>query len=197
MNDGAEFTPRPRPARSIFSLHKTGETPSDALKRAKLLCPEAAIYAPTGTREEAGRLRFFARKADRSFDIADWRRAGAELSYQLTTRWQINGWPHPVLVGLSHGANAALSILRTSPQLAHAAVLFRPAPLPDDFGEPVTQPVLVVSGSRDAIVNAHDTQKLLEQLKSAGAQTTHLQVDSDHAMTEQELDLARRWLEEN
>jgi phospholipase/carboxylesterase len=189
----------PDAAATVLALHKTGDSADATLALARAVFPSALIVTPLGDRAVGDRRRFFARHEDGSFDVADWRRAGRKLAAFVEARWSAQGWPRPVLFGHSHGANAALAALAwAGPALACAAVLMRPAALPEGTLLPdlAALPMLVLSGDADPTVPPARTEMLVAQLRGAGAQVRHIVVAAAHGLAAQDLPLARNWVEE-
>jgi phospholipase/carboxylesterase len=55
--------------------------------------------------------------------------------------------------------------------------------------------VLIVSGTRDPIVQPADTVRLKAMLEQAGAQVEHRTVPGGHELSQDDVPLAREWLE--
>jgi phospholipase/carboxylesterase len=107
------------------------------------------------------------------------------------------GLPAPIALGYSNGANIAAAVLLLRPDALGGAVLLRPMmplsspPLPDLVGKPV----LLVSGLGDPFAPAGSAETLREALSRGGAEVEDRLLPGGHALTKDDLDLARRWLE--
>jgi phospholipase/carboxylesterase len=55
------------------------------------------------------------------------------------------------------------------------------------------KPILIVSGKHDMIVPLANAQRLATILKDAGANLDHQFLPAGHALTEQDIDAAKRW----
>jgi predicted esterase len=186
--------------RTLLLLHGTGGNEHDLLPLGKELDPEAARLSPRGPVLENGHPRFFRRFAEGIFDLEDLKQRtndladfilGAAREYQLDPG-QI------VAVGYSNGANIAASILLRRPEVIRAAILlramvpFEPEQLPDLAGTKVW----IAGGNEDTIIPRANTERLATMLSEAGAIVTANFFDAGHGLTNTELVLARRWLEQ-
>jgi phospholipase/carboxylesterase len=78
----------------------------------------------------------------------------------------------------------------------HAAILFRAmVPLvPDNMPDLSSVHVWMGSGDQDPIIPTSDTQRLLELLRSAGADVTIRFFNAGHSLTNDDLTAAHDWL---
>ena len=104
-----------------------------------------------------------------------------------------------VAVGYSNGANIAASMLLLRPEVLHAAILFRAmVPLvPDNLPDLSSARVWIGAGNQDPIIPASEAQRLVELLRSAGADVTIRFFDAGHGLTNGEIEIARDWLRRN
>jgi phospholipase/carboxylesterase len=186
--------------RTLLLLHGTGGNEHDLLSLGTELDPVAARLSPRGPVLENGHPRFFRRLAEgvfdqedlklRTNDLADFLR-GAAQAYQFDLS-------KVVAVGYSNGANIAASVLLRRPRTIPAAVLlramvpFEPEPLPDLNGTRVW----IAGGKNDLIIPRENTERLATILSEAGAEVTAHFFDAGHGLTNTELVLAKRWLDE-
>jgi predicted esterase len=187
-------------ARTLLLLHGTGGNEHDLLALGRELDATASLLSPRGRVLENGMPRFFRRLAEGVFDeedlqlraheLADFVLAAAE-QHQLDAK-QI------VAVGYSNGANIAAGLMLLRPEILHAAVLLRPmVPLvPDAPPDLSGVPVYIAAGNQDPIVPVENTQRLVKQLRDAGAQVTATVADAGHALTQDEIAAAKTWLGE-
>jgi predicted esterase len=84
------------------------------------------------------------------------------------------------------------------PEILHAAVLLRPmVPLvPDAPPDLSGVTVYIATGNQDPIVPVENTQRLVKQLRDAGAQVTATVANAGHGLTQEEIAAAKTWLGE-
>jgi len=147
---------------------------------------------------ERGAPRFFRRIAEGVFDQEDLARRTEELAQFIeaaakTYDLDLKGI---VAVGFSNGANIAGSLLLRRPGLVRGAVLLSPMvpsepdPLPDLTGTSV----FIGAGRADSMAPPAQAEHLADLLRRAGAAVTVHWEPGGHAVTEGEVDAARRWL---
>jgi predicted esterase len=184
---------------TLLLLHGTGGDEQDLLPLGRQLLPGAALLSPRGQVSEGGMPRFFARLAVGQLDIPDLLTRtddlaafvrGAGNRYALDTK-------RIVAVGLSNGANVAVSLLLRHPGLLRGAVLLRPM-LPY---EPQTALALdgtdvqIAAGEGDPFSSPDQSRRLAEILTAAGATiATTTEPGAGHALTQGDLLRARQWL---
>ncbi len=183
---------------TLLLLHGTGGNEDDLLELGRMLLPGAAQLSPRGQVIENGMPRFFRRLAEGRFDLPDLHKRTQELAdfvKAASTMYHFDA-QRVIAVGFSNGANIAASLLLQRPGvLAGAALLhpmlpFRPEPLPDL----TEKPVFIGAGRHDPLVEANNTQRLIEMLKEAGASVTEYWSNNGHTITHEEVRAARIWL---
>ncbi len=182
---------------TIVALHGTGGDEHDLVDLAHDVSPTAAVLSPRGKVSENGMARFFRRWADGVLDEADVVRRAHELADFLSGAARRYGREPERLtaLGYSNGANVAAAILLRRPEIFERAILLRPMmPLtqttaPDLRGKSI----LVLKGSRDSVIPAASTDRLVETLTAAGAQVTLKVLATGHALTPEDLKIASRW----
>ncbi|HRI45183.1 MAG TPA: alpha/beta hydrolase [Fimbriimonadaceae bacterium] len=185
--------------RTLLLLHGTGADEHDLLPLGRALLPGAGILSPRGDVDEGGSNRFFRRFAEGVFDLGDVAFRAERLGdFVADCAHQYAFDPHRVVaVGFSNGANIAAATLFVRPHAIAEAVLFRaqvtfvPDPLPDLTGKRV----LLASGRADTLIPTHEASELAAILRQCGAEVDHAWADSGHRLTEDEVDLARDWLD--
>lgn len=183
---------------TLLLLHGTGGDEEDLVPLGRALLPGAGILSPRGKVLERGAPRFFRRLAEGVFDQEDLARRTDELAAFIEAAAETYELDrHGIIaVGFSNGANIAASLLLRRPGLLRGVVLlspmvpFEPDALPDLTGTPV----FIGAGRADPIVPAAQTERLAELLRQAGADVTLHWEAGGHAVTEGELDAARRWI---
>ena len=100
-------------------------------------------------------------------------------------------------IGFSNGAIMAAALLLTHPGLLAGAILFRPlSPFSDDPPRCLdATPVLIVDGAKDSRRSPGDGARLAERLAHAGATVTHHVLAVGHAITAEDMRIARAWLQ--
>lgn len=187
-------------ARTLLLLHGTGGNERDLIPLGRELDPNASLLSPRGKVLENGMPRFFRRLAEGVFDLEDLKHRTHELAdfvvaapkhYELDTK-------KIVAVGYSNGANIAASMLLLRPELLSAAILFRAmVPLvPENLSDLSSLRVWIGAGSQDSIIPTSETQRLVELLRSAGADVTIRFFNAGHGLTEVDVETARHWLEQ-
>ncbi|MDJ0783223.1 MAG: VOC family protein [Desulfosarcinaceae bacterium] len=183
---------------TLVTLHGTGGNERDLIPLARSIQPAAAILSPRGDVSENGMARFFTRLANNVFDEADIARRVDTLADFITAAIrQYDRKPDRLTaMGYSNGANMAAAILLLRPEVFAGAVLLRPMlPLqhltpPDLKGKPI----LVLRGSRDRVIPADSTDRLISVLVAAGARVTTRSIDAGHEITQADIDAATRWV---
>jgi len=142
--------------------------------------------------------RFFRRLAEGVFDIEDLTGQTHALARFVGDASRTYGLrPEKVVaVGYSNGANIAGSMLILHPGALAGAILFRPMVpfLPDKLPDLARKPILVLAGSRDAVVPRDETERLASLLKRAGADVTLRWATATHAIADGEVEAGRGWL---
>jgi phospholipase/carboxylesterase len=187
-------------SRTLLLLHGTGGNERDLIPLGRELDPRAVLLSPRGKVLENGMPRFFRRLAEGVFDLEDLKKRTNELADFVPATAQHYGFAADkvVAVGYSNGANIAAAMLLLRPEVLLAAILFRAmVPL-----VPETQPnlssvnVWIGAGSEDPIIPTSETQRLVELLRSAGADVTLRFFNAGHGLTNSDVETAARWLKD-
>jgi predicted esterase len=185
--------------RTLLLLHGTGGNERDLLPLGRELDPNASLLSPRGRVLENGMPRFFRRLAEGVFDLEDLKYRTNELADFVTAAAQLYGFANNniVAVGYSNGANIAASMLLLRSEILHAAILFRAmVPLvPDNLPDLSSVHVWIGAGSEDPIIPASEAQRLVELLRSAGADVTIRFAKAGHGLTDADVKAAQHWLE--
>lgn len=181
----------------LLLLHGTGGDESDLIPLGATLAPGAALLSPRGRVSENGLPRFFRRLSGGVFDEADLTARAADLADFVTRARTAHGLAAPVAVGFSNGANMAAALLLRHPGLLSGAVLLRAMPPFRAAGGAglAGVPVLILSGTADPIVPARLADRLAADLRDAGAAVRQALLPAGHNLTEDDLRLARDWLD--
>jgi phospholipase/carboxylesterase len=184
--------------RTLLLLHGTGGNERDLIPLGRELDPNASLLSPRGKILENGMPRFFRRLAEGVFDLEDLKTRTNELAdfVAAAARHYKLAADHVVGVGYSNGANIAASMLLLRPEIMHAAILFRAVvPLiPDKLPDLSSVHIWIGAGDQDPIVPTSETQRLVELLRSAGADVTIRFFNAGHGLTSSEVEVAGQWL---
>jgi len=186
--------------RTLLLLHGTGANERDLIPLGRELDSSAALLSPRGKVLENGMPRFFRRLAEGVFDLEDLKKRTNELADFVAAaarHYQFAG-DKVVAVGYSNGANIAASMLLLRPEILRGAVLFRAmVPLiPESLPDLSSVRVWIGAGSEDPIIPTSETQRLVELLRSAGADVTLRFFNAGHGLTSSDVETARHWLDE-
>src|SRR6266498_3463404 len=186
--------------RTLLLLHGTGGNERDLIPLARELDSRAALLSPRGKVLENGMPRFFRRVAEGVFDLEDLKNRTNELAGFVAAAAQHYGFASDkvVAVGYSNGANIAASMLLLRPKTLRGAVLFRAmVPLvPESLPDLSSVCVWIGAGSEDPIIPTSETQRLVELLRSAGADVTIRFARAGHGLTSSEVETAGQWLKD-
>jgi phospholipase/carboxylesterase len=183
---------------TLLLLHGTGGNENDLLPLGRELLPGANLLSPRGKVLEHGMPRFFRRLAEGVFDEEDLKLRTQELAGFVGEASERYGFDPGKLfaVGFSNGANIAASLLLSRPDLLRGAALLRPmVPF-----EPETLPdlsgvrIFVAAGELDQMVPKEHTERLVELLRSAGAEVQLRWQRTGHGLAREEVEEARLWL---
>ncbi|HEU5313877.1 MAG TPA: alpha/beta hydrolase [Candidatus Udaeobacter sp.] len=184
--------------RTLLLLHGTGGNERDLIPLGRELDPNASLLSPRGKILENGMPRFFRRLAEGVFDLEDLKMRTIELAdFVAAAVRHYKLAPNDIVaVGYSNGANIAASMLLLRPEIMHAAILFRAmVPLiPDKLPDLSSAHIWIGAGDQDPITPASETQRLVELLRSAGADVTIRFFNAGHGLTNTEIETAGQWL---
>lgn len=203
MDAPLSFTHRFEPAQRedvppLLLLHGTGGNEDDLLPLGRMIAPDAALLSPRGKVLESGMLRFFRRVSAGVFDEDDVRRNADDLADFVQQAYKAYDLVAPVALGYSNGANVAAAILLLRPNVLAGAVLLRatlPLSLPSR-PEINGMSVLILSGATDALISLDEAKRLATKLTEAGANVTHRTLPVGHELSQADVSLARKWLDE-
>ena len=186
--------------RTLLLLHGTGGNEHDLIPLGRELDPNAALLSPRGKILENGMPRFFRRLAEGVFDVEDLKQRTNELAdfVAAAVRQYRLAADRVVAVGYSNGANIVTSMLLLRPEILRAAILFRTmVPLvPDNLPDLSSVRVWIGAGDQDPIIPASETQRLATLFRRGGADVTIRFAHATHGLTNDEVKMARLWLEE-
>jgi phospholipase/carboxylesterase len=180
----------------LVLLHGTGGDENQFFELGQHLLAGARLVAPRGDVSEGGALRYFRRKAEGVYDMADLARASDKLAAFVAAR-RAEGKAERVFgFGYSNGANVLASVLFNHPELFDGAVLlhplipFTPPPAPGLAG----RHILITAGRRDPIAPASETQRLTDYFGAQGSDVNLVWHDGGHEIGREEIAAAEALL---
>lgn len=188
----------PTAADTLVVLHGTGGDESDLIGIGQAVAPGAAILSPRGNVLENGAPRFFRRLAEGVFDPREVHSRAEELARFIraaTVTYRLE--PSRIFaLGYSNGANVASTVMLVEPDIFRGAILLRPMLVyePSERRDLSGKAVAISSGRMDPIVPAESVERLVELLKSAGAEVTLKWQLTGHNLTPTEMRDAADWL---
>ncbi|MBP7000805.1 alpha/beta hydrolase [Amaricoccus sp.] len=177
-----------------FAFHGTGGDERQLVPLVRDLLPEATIVAPRGDVSEGGAARFFRRKAEGVYDMADLARATAKMAAFVEAEIAARKPARMVGLGYSNGANILASLIFARRALLDDAVLMHPLIAWEPDPGPVRTRVLITAGERDPICPPALTRQLAAWLEAQGAPTEVLWHAGGHSVEPVELTEAARFL---
>jgi phospholipase/carboxylesterase len=132
------------------------------------------------------------------FDEDDVRRNADDLADFVQQACEAYDIAAPIALGYSNGANVAAAILLLRPNVLAGAVLLRatlplsPPPRPELAGKSV----LILSGATDALMSLDGATRLAATLTESGANVTHRTLPVGHELSQADVSLARKWLDQ-
>ena len=186
--------------RTLLLLHGTGGNENDLLSLGHTLDPSAALLSPRGRVLENGMPRYFRRLAEGVFDEEDLIRRANELADFIVSAAAYYAFEASkvIAVGYSNGANIAGALLLLRPGVLDGAALIRPmVPLtPKDAPNLKGKAIFIAAGNQDPIVPLENSRALAAMLKRGGADVTLGIENAGHALTDNTVEVVRRWLDE-
>jgi len=182
----------------LLMLHGTGGDENDLIPLARMLRPGAAILSPRGNVLEHGMPRFFRRLAEGVFDLEDLAARTDELAAFIDGASERYGIDRSklVAVGFSNGANIAASLMLRRPGSLHRAVLLSPM-VPFEPTQTVSLAgtrVFIGGGRSDPIAPPAQAEHLAQLLRNGGADVTTYFHTGGHALTNDEVVAATKWI---
>lgn len=177
-----------------FVFHGTGGDERQLMPVARDLLPDAALIAPRGDVSEHGAARFFRRRAEGVYDMADVARATTRMSAFVSAHVAAAQPARVIGLGYSNGANILASVMFAEPALFDAAVLMHPLIPWSPEPAPVRTAVLITAGRRDPICPPEMTKALADWLAGQGAPVETHWHPGGHEIAGSEVAAAARFL---
>lgn len=186
---------------TLLLLHGTGGDGDSLLQLGYTLAPGATLLSPSGRVREGESRRFFRRLAEGVFDQEDLAIRTRELGEFIRDAAVVYNFDakRVVAVGVSNGANIAVSLMFRDAAALAGAVLFRPMiPFEPEQGATLSGvPVLICAGGRDPLVPPGDNERLAEMFRNADADVSLNIAGAGHELVMTDVTLARDWLKTN
>lgn len=175
----------PGDSTAILLLHGTGADEHDLLRLGSALMPGAAQLSPRGMVSEHGMNRFFERRSDGSFVQESVIQAVDELRDFILAAKAEYGFEKLYAAGFSNGANTAIALMVTHPDLLEGVVCFgstKPlenVPASDLNGKRVW----IANGVQDPYAPEAITDAWVAELRALGAEVSKLSHPGGHQIS--------------
>jgi len=158
----------------VLTFHGTGGDERQFHDFAADLCPGAGILSPRGDVSENGALRYFRRKAEGVYDMADLELRTQKMAGFIAAHKKCLRPKRVIGLGYSNGANILAAVVFQHAGLFDDVVLMHPLIpwQPADNSELSNLRVLITAGRHDPICPALLTVALNDYFVRQGAKTT-------------------------
>lgn len=177
-----------------FAFHGTGATEGQLIPMVHDLAPGATVIAPRGDVDEQGAARFFRRKAEGLYDMADLARATGKMAAFVAAHVAAQKPSRVVGIGYSNGANILASVIFARRDLFDDVVLMHPLIGWAPAAGPVATRVLITAGTRDPICPPALTRQLGDWFAAQGAAVETHWHEGGHGVEGSELAAAGAFL---
>lgn len=173
----------------VFALHGTGGDERQFPGLVARILPGAGVVSPRGDVSEHGANRFFRRRAEGVYDMADLARATARMAGFVRAHRAAHPDAPAYAFGYSNGANILAAVLFAAPELfdrtalLHPLIPWAPAPQPGLRG----REVLITAGERDPIGPLAQTRELAAWLRDQGAAVELTLHPGGHELRQEEI----------
>lgn len=173
----------------VFAFHGTGGDEHQFTGLIEQILPEAGIVSPRGDVSEHGANRFFRRKAEGLYDMADLVKRTTRMTAFLKAHKDANSDRPIYALGYSNGANILASVLFGAPEpfdkvvLMHPLIPWTPRPQPGL----ADKQVLLTAGRRDPICPLPHTQALIAYFEQQRATIDITLTDGGHDVDRTEI----------
>jgi phospholipase/carboxylesterase len=178
----------------VFAFHGTGGSERQLIPLAQEVRPGATVIGPRGDVVEHGALRFFRRRAEGVYDMADLARATEKMAGFVEAQAAARRATRLVGIGYSNGANILASVIFARRDLFDDAVLMHPLIAWEPEPGPVKTRVLITAGERDPMAPAALTRQLASWFAAQGAEVATDWHGGGHSLEPGEVDAASRFL---
>lgn len=189
-----EVAPGEPGAALAFAFHGTGGTEAQFLPLARDLLPGATLIAPRGDVDERGAARFFRRKAEGLYDVADLARATEKMAGFVEAHVAARKPSRVIGLGYSNGANILASLIFARRDLFDDAVLLHPLIGWEPAPGAVRTRLLITAGERDPICPPALTRQLGDWFAAQGATVETHWHPGGHGVASSEISAAAAFL---
>lgn len=186
----------------LILLHGTGGNERQMVGLARQILGDrpASLLGLRGQELEQGYVtRWFKRLREGVFDTQSVGFRSFELAHAVKQAGERFGFDssEAIAVGYSNGANIAAALLLLHPDVLGAGVLIRSMlPLrPEDAHDLTGKRVLMLTGRNDPYGPRESSDALAELLRKGGADVEHPILAVGHEIIEEDLMIARSWLD--
>ncbi len=184
-----------KPGASLaFLFHGTGGDENQLLALGRDLLPDATLIAPRGDVSEQGAARFFRRRAEGLYDMADLARATDKMAAFVEERIDEIRPSRVIGLGYSNGANILASVIFAQRSLFDDAVLMHPLIGWEPEPGAVSTRVLITAGRRDSVAPAPLARQLEDWFRAQGAPTSAFWHKGGHGVENAELAAVAQFL---
>lgn len=177
-----------------FLFHGTGGDETQLLQLGRDLLPDATLIAPRGDVSERGAARFFRRRAEGLYDMADLARATGKMAAFVEARIAETRPSRVIGLGYSNGANILASVIFARRSLFDDAVLMHPLIGWEPEPGAVATRVLITAGQRDPIAPAPLARQLEDWFRAQGASVSSFWHEGGHGVDDAELAAVSQFL---
>ncbi|HZJ68793.1 MAG TPA: dienelactone hydrolase family protein [Candidatus Eisenbacteria bacterium] len=183
----------------IITLHGTGGSASDLFDLAHYLDPLASKVGFQGEVNENGMRRYFKRYPQGGYDLASLKKETKKL-YSSIDKYikdnQLESYKI-TLLGYSNGANIAKNLLKEYKNIKiDNMLLFHPSPITPEtpFKNQKGLNLFMTSGQNDPYINEVEFANLIQHMEAADMNVESFTHPLGHQLTEEEVDMAKRFL---
>jgi len=178
----------------LVLFHGTGSSKEDILGLGEAIAPSAPMLAMDGDVMEGPMRRFFRRTGEGVYDMADLAARTTAMAAWLEDAFARYGIRDAVGVGYSNGANILANMALTGQGPLRKGVWLHPL-VPFEWSADLAgHEVLVTAGERDPITPWALSERLVGDLRAAGARVETVVHPGGHEVRAEEVEAARTFL---
>lgn len=185
---------------TLLVLHGSGGSETQLLPLARRAGAGANLLAPRGRSTAEEQLRYFARRPDGSFDVAELEHEADALAEFVVEAadWYSFDPAQVIILGYSNGAHVGAAALARNPATFEGAALLRTvAPVELPSGADLSgKRVLMLQGAGDKLLRDGADERLAAYLRAAGADLTLTTVEGGHLLGAADDEALAAWLTE-
>jgi len=179
----------------LFAFHGTGGDEDQIVPLARQIAPAAHVIAPRGDVSEGGALRFFRRRAEGVYDMADLRKRSEAMAGFIDAHRRRLRPSRTFGVGYSNGANILASVVFARSGQFDDIVLMHPLiPWKPEARDDEALRVLITAGRRDPICPPALTEALAAYFRAHARESRTEWHEGGHELRLSEIAAATRFL---